>query len=1008
MIDTAMNIFRDLRKTKLKRDAFMYTVLLNGVTDSTKFDHTDEILRAMQEDQVTLNIVLANTLMKLYCSNGQLERAVSVYNDMDKSELTPDTVTYTVLLNGCIKAAEFDRGIQLYHSMLEKRIVPDIEIQNTMLKLLCTGGMFDQADSMFTEMKANGYIPTAATYTILLSGYTVLDRVQALYQDYLNNKRAHTVQLFSLFIKQFCSFKRIELAMTVLQNMKDAGITPDEVTYNILISGCTVTKNFVVGEQLHQEMGKTKSIQVATSLIKMYSASGDFDTALHEFNTIDKHGVDADETLYNVMLSACTQHGRFDIADSLIQQMNEQRISVNVEIATTLIKQYSMNGRLDKAKILFQNIRTAATYAALLNGCIISGDFEYAERLCLESVELTSELLNAKIKFYCASHKLDKALEIVFRNSDLTNTTSFTILLNGCLVTEEFSMAEKVLDMIRNRSMEHSIELSNTIIKYFCRMSQLEEAFCTFKQLPVIDTVTVVILLNGCIDAGEYAMGDSLVNNAKRRGIQFSLEIENSILKLLCDSNRLDEAFRYYKRMPLVDSVTYTILITACTTARVFDQIETLQQEVKNCIAKPSVELLTCLIKANSCMHRYDIAQKIFSEMQEPNEYTFNTMIYSYIQQDAHERAFELAARITLTWNTYELLLTSAQALGFCQDTINRIEQYENKKSFEYSVLMLCYAYLGEFETVDALFESVTCRDINVYNSMMYSFSLSGNSLKAIKLLDRIATERVTPNEKTYVLVLNACRHAGLVKEAEEIYNYLVTHKKVTDAHTSCLIDAYARWNQLDKAENLVLKLKAKDVGWVTVLGGCKKFSDIERAERVFDNVTHLASAYLLLGNIYSSNGMLEKAIETRSEMEKRGLMKLPGRSSVKVDDISHTFHVEDPNTPTQVVSILQELRKAISKEYGYVPDVSCVMKNVPSYDAKVEHLWLHSEKIALGFALWKKQDKILITSNLRMCLDCHSVMKLVSLHLTKKIIMKDTKRIHVIEKGTCSCKDHY
>lgn len=404
-------------------------------------------------------------------------------------------------------------------------------------------------------------------------------------------------------------------------------------------------------------------------------------------------------------------------------------------------------------------------------------------------------------------------------------------------------------------------------------------------------------------------------------------------------------------------------------------------------------------------MYKFDKAQEIFDGATERNEFTFNAMIHSYFQQDEHERAFALASKTDPNWNTYELLFTSAQALEFCQDTINRIEKYDNKKPFDYSVLMLYYAYQGEFDIVEELFQAAPHRDIDVYNSMMYSFSVAGNGLEALKLIN---TMKVPPNEKTYVLVLNACRHAGLIKEAEEIYKYLVTHKKVTDAHTSCLIDAYARWDKLHEAENLLSKLKAKDIGWITVLGGCKKFSDIERAERVFQHVAHHSSAYVLLGNIYSSNGLWEKAIETRAAMEQRGLSKLPGRSSIKVKNTIYTFHVEDPDTPLEAKSILRELRETIIKEYGYVPDVSCVLKQLPSHEAKAAHLWLHSEKIALGFALWRKQDKILITNNLRMCLDCHHAIKLLSLHLAKKIVIKDAKRAHVIENGVCSCNDRY
>jgi anti-sigma factor ChrR (cupin superfamily) len=83
------------------------------------------------------------------------------------------------------------------------------------------------------------------------------------------------------------------------------------------------------------------------------------------------------------------------------------------------------------------------------------------------------------------------------------------------------------------------------------------------------------------------------------------------------------------------------------------------------------------------------------------------------------------------------------------------------------------------------------------------------------------------------------------------------------------------------------------------------------------------------------------------------------------------------------------------------------VLKELPS-DAKLKHLWRHSEKIALAAGLLHSNEDIEITKNLRMCSDCHTAVKLISLHTKRRIAINDTFRGHVFEKGKCDCNDFY
>src|SRR5262249_34995135 len=155
-------------------------------------------------------------------------------------------------------------------------------------------------------------------------------------------------------------------------------------------------------------------------------------------------------------------------------------------------------------------------------------------------------------------------------------------------------------------------------------------------------------------------------------------------------------------------------------------------------------------------------------------------------------------------------------------------------------------------------------------------------------------------------------------------------------------------------------------IAWTTVLSGCKQYGDVERAKRILEYIKHLPSANVLMANIYATMGFWDEHAEVRTFMNKKKLKKIPGISCVKIGYEYHTFLVEDRRSTQEMIDNLHELRTAITKKYGYVPDESCILKDIRSYEKKVDHLWQHSEKLALSLALLKTEGEILITKNLR------------------------------------------
>ena len=70
----------------------------------------------------------------------------------------------------------------------------------------------------------------------------------------------------------------------------------------------------------------------------------------------------------------------------------------------------------------------------------------------------------------------------------------------------------------------------------------------------------------------------------------------------------------------------------------------------------------------------------------------------------------------------------------------------------------------------------------------------------------------------------------------------------------------------------------------------------------------------------------------------------------------------------------------------------------------------IQSEKLAVAFGILNSVPgtTIQIIKNLRVCGDCHTVIKLISKAVNWDIVVRYLKRVHHFKDGMCSCRDYW
>ena len=148
-----------------------------------------------------------------------------------------------------------------------------------------------------------------------------------------------------------------------------------------------------------------------------------------------------------------------------------------------------------------------------------------------------------------------------------------------------------------------------------------------------------------------------------------------------------------------------------------------------------------------------------------------------------------------------------------------------------------------------------------------------------------------------------------------------------------------------------------------------------------------------------------------RDMMERKGMTKEAGCSWVQIKNRIHTFVAGggfEFRNSAEYKKVWNQLMDAM-EEIGYVPNTGVVLHDV---NEETKSIWLcgHSERLATVFSLIHSSTgvPIRITKNLRVCVDCHTWMKIVSSVTGRVIVLRDTNRFHHFRGGACACKDYW
>lgn len=438
-------------------------------------------------------------------------------------------------------------------------------------------------------------------------------------------------------------------------------------------------------------------------------------------------------------------------------------------------------------------------------------------------------------------------------------------------------------------------------------------------------------VLNACAAVGAVKEGKTVHGQVLKLGLDSNEFVQNGLVKFYLSVEDFGSAHLVFDGIPEPSEVAWNMLLDA------YGKLGEVEFAHQLFVKMPQ----RGLIAWNSIIGAYcrcgflDTGRLLFDEMPERNLASWNTLIGGHLIHGEFKEGLSVFNEMQKL-NVKPDKVTLALVLSACGE-LGAIEQgrwlhnYIVECNIEINVylgtsLIHMYAKSGFLDCAWQIFKEMPTRDVLAWNAMIGSFAMHGHGNAALTLFAEMELG-VTPNGITFLGVLSACSHAGLVEEGLRHFNSMVGHYNIeaTDKHYACIVDLFGRAGMFKEAEEFINSMPTKPGAsvWGALLGASKIHGKVDIGEQagrhVIDLDPHSDGRYVVLSNVYAASGDWAKATSVRRLMKEKGVKKTPGCSLIEIDGVVLEFLSGDEVHPQgqDIYSMMSSSTKGI-ESLGY------------------------------------------------------------------------------------------
>lgn len=302
-------------------------------------------------------------------------------------------------------------------------------------------------------------------------------------------------------------------------------------------------------------------------------------------------------------------------------------------------------------------------------------------------------------------------------------------------------------------------------------------------------------------------------------------------------------------------------------------------------------------------------SQRVFDRMEKKNSVSWSSLLGGYCRKGEFEVVIELFRIMEKDLYSFGTVLRACAGLSAVKLGKELHCQYLKRGSWRdvvvESALVDLYAKCGCVDFAYRIFLKMPAKNLITWNSMISGFAQNGRGREAVSFFDQMIEERVKPDFISFIGVLFACSHSGLVDQGRKYFTAMYKEHglKPRIEHYSCIVDLLGRTSKIEEAEELIMnsEFRSDPSLWAAVLGACAATTNPSVAERIAKRMIELKPdyhlSYVLLANVYRAVGRWKDSHKIWNKMQEKGVKKVPGKSWIDNSNSNPLFRVNFPDT---------------------------------------------------------------------------------------------------------------
>nr|XP_009773981.1 PREDICTED: pentatricopeptide repeat-containing protein At4g16470 isoform X1 [Nicotiana sylvestris] len=423
-------------------------------------------------------------------------------------------------------------------------------------------------------------------------------------------------------------------------------------------------------------------------------------------------------------------------------------------------------------------------------------------------------------------------------------------------------------------------------------------------------------------------------------GVKNSLYLDETI-KGLCFSGRVAEAVGILCRSGVqVESETYSLVLQECIFRQAYKKGKRVHWQMMVVGFVPNEYLTIKLLILYAKAGDLDTTHIIFDKLQFKCLVSWNAMIAGYVQKGMEEIGLSLYHNmkqrgVLPDQYTFASVFRACASLAVLEQGKQAhallIKSQISGNIVVNSALMDMYFKCSCPSDGYLVFCKSLERNVITWTALISGYGQNGRIKDVLESFHRMIDEGFRPNHITFLAVLSACSHGGLVDRGKEYFSLMMRDYglRPRGKHYAAIVDLLGRAGRLQEAHEFVQNSRCGEhpVLWGALLGACKIHGDIEMvklaARNFFDLEPENAGKYVVLSNAYASFGLWNNVAEVRRLMKDSGVKKEPGYSMIEVQRQTHFFFMEhNAHEQTGEIYKLVKNMAGVLKDAGDVPDL--------------------------------------------------------------------------------------